>query len=65
MTSTANFLGLPALSIPCGFSSEGMPIGMQFMGRPFGEGEILSIGHCFEQHASLYKKLPNEEIWVA
>jgi aspartyl-tRNA(Asn)/glutamyl-tRNA(Gln) amidotransferase subunit A len=65
MTSTANFLGLPALSIPCGFSSDGMPIGMQLMGRPFGEGEILSIGHCFEQQASLYKKLPNEEIWVA
>jgi aspartyl-tRNA(Asn)/glutamyl-tRNA(Gln) amidotransferase subunit A len=64
MTSTANFLGLPALSVPCGFSSEGMPIGLQFMGRPFSEGEILSVGHCYEQYVSLHINMPNEEKWI-
>ncbi|MGG1596599.1 amidase family protein [Paenibacillus naphthalenovorans] len=58
-------MGLPALSVPAGFSSEGLPVGLQFMGRPFGEGEILSVGHCYEQYASWYKELPKEEIWVA
>ncbi|MFH5181845.1 amidase [Paenibacillus sp. TAB 01] len=65
MTSTANFLGLPALSIPCGFTSEGLPIGLQLMGRPFSEGELLTIGHCYEQFASLFKQVPNEAEWVA
>ncbi|TDF92517.1 amidase [Paenibacillus piri] len=65
MTSTANFLGLPALSLPCGFTSEGLPVGLQLMGRPFGEGDILTIGHCYEQYAALYKKLPDETHWVA
>lgn len=64
-TSTANFLGLPALSLPAGFSSEGLPIGLQIMGRPFDEDEVLSIGHCYEQSAAWYKELPNEETWVA
>lgn len=65
MTSTANFLGLPALSVPAGFSSEGLPVGLQIMGRPFGEGDILSVGHSYEQYTSWYKELPKEEIWVA
>ncbi|WP_274651069.1 amidase [Paenibacillus humicola] len=63
-TGPANFLGLPALSIPCGFTPEGLPIGLQIMGRPFAEGEILSIGHCFEQQTSWNKTRPNEEIWM-
>lgn len=65
MTSTANFLGLPALSVPAGFSADGMPVGLQLMGRPYGEGDILSVGHCYEQAVSWHKELPEEEIWVA
>ncbi|MDB5085962.1 MAG: Aspartyl/glutamyl-tRNA(Asn/Gln) amidotransferase subunit [Bacilli bacterium] len=64
-TALANFLGLPALSIPCGFSGEGMPVGLQIMGRPFAEGEVLSIGHCYQAQSDWHKRLPNEEIWIA
>ncbi len=44
-----NFLGLPAISIPCGFSSEGMPIGLQIVGKAFDEAGILRIAHAYEE----------------
>ena len=47
-TLSANLGGLPGLSVPCGFTESGLPIGMQILGRPFGEAEILSIGRKFE-----------------
>lgn len=47
-TLSANLGGIPGLSLPCGFTEAGLPIGMQILGRPFGESEILSIGRRFE-----------------
>ncbi|RKX35338.1 MAG: Asp-tRNA(Asn)/Glu-tRNA(Gln) amidotransferase GatCAB subunit A [Verrucomicrobia bacterium] len=47
-TIGANLAGIPGLSIPCGFTEGGLPIGMQILGRPFGEQEILSLGKQFE-----------------
>ena len=47
-TISANLAGLPAMSIPCGTSSAGLPIGLQLIGQPFGEMDILSLGHRFE-----------------
>lgn len=47
-TISANLAGIPGLSIPCGFTRGGLPIGMQILGRPFGEQEILSLGKQFE-----------------
>ena len=44
-----NFLSLPAISIPCGFSSEGLPIGLQIVGKAFDEAGILQIAHAYEQ----------------
>ncbi|MEM7041171.1 MAG: amidase [Pseudomonadota bacterium] len=44
-----NFLSLPAISIPCGFSTEGLPIGLQIVGKAFDEAGILQIAHAYEQ----------------
>ena len=44
-----NFLGLPAISIPCGFSSQGLPIGLQIVGKAFDEAGILQIAQAYEQ----------------
>lgn len=44
----ANVTGLPALSVPCGFSESGLPIGFQVIGRPLQEATLLQIGHAYE-----------------
>ena len=41
-----NVLGFPALSIPCGASAEGLPIGLQIIGRPFEEDLLLMLGEA-------------------
>lgn len=48
-TAGANLAGLPAISIPSGIDSRGMPMGLQFMGRPFSEKELLNIGYIYEK----------------
>jgi aspartyl-tRNA(Asn)/glutamyl-tRNA(Gln) amidotransferase subunit A len=45
----ANVTGLPALSVPCGFSAAGLPIGVQFMGRPFDEALLFRLGRAYER----------------
>ena len=47
-TAPSNQVGVPSLTVPCGFNSEGMPIGVQFIGRPFQEELILRVGHHYE-----------------
>ncbi len=47
-TISANLAGIPGMSLPCGFSAEGLPIGLQILGKPFKEEELLSIGQAFE-----------------
>jgi len=48
-TRAFNVTGHPALSLPCGLSRAGLPIGMQFIGRPFGEETLLHLGHAYQQ----------------
>ena len=50
-TSPAALAGLPAISVPCGFSDSGLPIGVQIIGRPFAEADVLRIAHRYEQAA--------------
>ena len=45
----APLIAFPALSVPAGFTSEGLPIGIEFLGRPFSEGRLLTLGYAFEQ----------------
>ena len=51
-TISTNLSGLPAISIPCGFNSENLPIGLQLIGKPFQESTIMKIGLQFEKSHS-------------
>jgi aspartyl-tRNA(Asn)/glutamyl-tRNA(Gln) amidotransferase subunit A len=51
-TVTGNLAGVPGLSLPCGFSSEGLPIGLQITGRHFDEVRVLQVARAFEKAAS-------------
>jgi aspartyl-tRNA(Asn)/glutamyl-tRNA(Gln) amidotransferase subunit A len=57
-TISANLAGIPALSVPCGFSASGLPIGLQLMGTHFGEETILRVAHHFERAKGLFTKRP-------
>ncbi len=58
LTIPANLAGLPALSIPCGFDSNGMPIGMQLIGKAFDEGTLFQAAYTFEQNTDYHLKSP-------
>jgi aspartyl-tRNA(Asn)/glutamyl-tRNA(Gln) amidotransferase subunit A len=49
LTRAFNLAGLPAISLPCGFTANGLPIGLQIAGKPFEESMILRIAHAYQQ----------------
>jgi len=57
-TLSANLAGIPGLSVPCGFSQTGLPIGLQLMGNYFDETTILNAAYCFEQASEFHKQRP-------
>ena len=57
-TCAANLLGLCAVSLPCGFTRNGLPIGLQLVGRPFEEGRILRLAHAYEQATEWHSQRP-------
>ncbi len=57
-TLSANLAGIPGMSLPCGFSKEGLPIGMQLMGNYFDEATLLNIAYRFEQATDHHLKKP-------
>jgi aspartyl-tRNA(Asn)/glutamyl-tRNA(Gln) amidotransferase subunit A len=58
-TRPFNLLGLPTVSIPCGFTSRGLPIGMQITGPPGGEAVVLRLANAYEQATEWHKHRPN------
>ena len=57
-TIPVNLAGIPAISIPCGFSRDNLPIGLQVMGRHFDEGKLLRVAYAFEQNTDFHLKKP-------
>jgi amidase len=50
--------GLPAISVPCGFTSEGLPVGIQIVGRPRDDLGVLQLANAFEQATGFGKRRP-------
>jgi aspartyl-tRNA(Asn)/glutamyl-tRNA(Gln) amidotransferase subunit A len=57
-TLSANLAGIPGMSVPCGFSAEGLPIGLQIMGKHFNEEMLFKVAYNFEQNTDFHKKKP-------
>ena len=58
-TLSANLAGIPGMSIPCGFSKKGHPIGLQLMGKHFNEEMLFKVAYNFEQATDFHKKKPS------
>lgn len=58
-TAPFNLAGLPALSIPCGFTKAGLPIGLQIVSRAWADSKVLNAGYAFEQATEWYRQRPN------
>ncbi|MFL6838076.1 MAG: amidase [Bradyrhizobium sp.] len=57
-TRPVNYLGLPSLSIPSGFTRSGLPVGMQLIGRSFDEAMLLRIGAAFQRATDFHRRVP-------
>jgi aspartyl-tRNA(Asn)/glutamyl-tRNA(Gln) amidotransferase subunit A len=57
-TLPANLAGVPGISLPCGFDSDGLPIGLQLMGRRFAEADLLRAAHAFQQTTDFHLPVP-------
>lgn len=55
-TVSVNLAGLPSMVVPCGFDKEGMPIGLQLIGKPFGENGLLNMGYAYQQATDYHTK---------
>jgi aspartyl-tRNA(Asn)/glutamyl-tRNA(Gln) amidotransferase subunit A len=61
-TVTVNMAGLPGIAVPAGVSAEGLPLGLQVIGRAFDEETLFSVAHVIEQAAP--KIAPPEKWWA-
>ncbi|MEO0509581.1 MAG: Asp-tRNA(Asn)/Glu-tRNA(Gln) amidotransferase subunit GatA [Verrucomicrobiota bacterium] len=58
-TISVNLAGLPAISVPSGFTESGLPIGLQVIGKAFGEADMFAVAHAFEQAHDYHRQTPN------
>lgn len=58
-TISVNLAGIPAISVPCGFSKDGLPIGLQILAKPFNEETIFRTAYTYEQNTEWHKTKPN------
>jgi len=61
-TIPANLAGIAGISIPCGFSSQGLPIGLQILANSFQEKKLLQVAYAYEQHTTWHLKKPELEL---
>ena len=59
LTRPANWLGLPALSVPCGFNSKGLPLALQLIARPFDEASLFTVGNAYQQATDWHLRRPS------
>jgi aspartyl-tRNA(Asn)/glutamyl-tRNA(Gln) amidotransferase subunit A len=57
-TGPYNLTGMPAISVPCGFTPAGLPVGLQLAGKPFDEPTVLRAAYTYQQHARWFEKRP-------
>ena len=57
-TISVNLAGVPAISVPCGFTSDNLPVGLQFIGKHFDEESILKVSYAYEQATDWHKRRP-------
>ena len=58
LTISANLAGIPAISIPCGFTKDGLPVGLQILAKPFAEETLLKAAYTYEQLTQWHKTKP-------
>ncbi|WP_315787156.1 Asp-tRNA(Asn)/Glu-tRNA(Gln) amidotransferase subunit GatA [Fischerella sp. JS2] len=58
MTIPVNLAGLPGISVPCGFDNNGLPIGLQLIGRPLREDQLFQVAYAYEQSTSWHLRMP-------
>ncbi|MEA3487048.1 MAG: Asp-tRNA(Asn)/Glu-tRNA(Gln) amidotransferase subunit GatA [Thermodesulfobacteriota bacterium] len=58
-TLSTNLAGIPGISVPCGYTENGLPIGVQFMANHFEEGKLLQIASAYEKNSTIEKRMPN------
>lgn len=58
LTVSANLTGIPALSLPCGFDQDGLPIGLQLMARPLGEAQLYQLASAYESATEWHQQWP-------
>src|SRR5262249_1060026 len=57
-TRAINYMGLPSVSVPCGFDGKGLPIGFQIQGRPFAEARVLKVADAYQQDTDWHERVP-------
>ena len=58
LTRPINYLGLPSLSVPCGFSQNGLPVAFQAIGRSFAEATLFRLADAYEQVTDWTRRIP-------
>ena len=58
LATTFSLANVPTLSVPCGFTTTGLPIGLQLAGRPFDESTVFRVGHAYEQQTDWHLRRP-------
>ena len=57
-TISVNLAGIPGISVPCGFTEAGLPVGLQVIGQAFREADMLAVAHAYDDAHSFGRKIP-------